>query len=203
MPAPEEFESSDTPPDATTCLRLAAQGDECAKSRLLEILYDDLRRVAGVMLRAERPSHTLQATALVHEAWLRLLRQDPAAIQDRSHFLRLAARAMRRVLCDHARRRSVRLDKEVGEKAAGKAAAQDEREEEDGKRGLEWLLDLDSALAALAERSPRKAQVVELHFFAGLTLEQVADALETSPPTVDRDWAFARAWLKSQLSAYS
>jgi RNA polymerase sigma factor (TIGR02999 family) len=191
------------PPDATTCLRLAAQGDEFAKSRLLEILYADLRRVAGALLRVERRSHTLQATALVHEAWLRLLRQDPAAIRDRSHFLRLAARAMRQVLCDHARRRLVRLDGESGERAAGEAAARADIDEQDGKRGLVWLLDLDSALAALAQRSPRKAQVVELHFFAGLTLEQVADALETSPPTVDRDWAFARAWLKSQLSAYS
>jgi RNA polymerase sigma factor (TIGR02999 family) len=166
----------------------------------MKILYDDLRRIAATVLRSERAGHTLQPTALVNEAWIRLIDQDPAHLSGKTHFLTIAAQAMRRVLIDHARQRSARVEGaqrvELVDEVVGGAAAT-------GGSDLGWILDLDTALRKLEGPDPRKAKVVELHFFGGLSLDEVAEALGISAPTVDRDWAFARAWLKTQLSGHA
>jgi RNA polymerase sigma-70 factor, ECF subfamily len=183
--------------ETTITLGLAAGGDPAAQERLLSMVHDDLKRVAREMLRRERPGHTLQPTALLNEAWLRLIRQDPEQLSNKEHFLATAARAMRRVLVDHARRRMTRVQ-------GGKRVELSD-DHLAGTTGFEsvdlrWIPDLDAALAKLESLDPRKGQVVELHVFGGLSLDEVAAALGVSAPTVDRDWAFARAWLKVQLT---
>jgi RNA polymerase sigma factor (TIGR02999 family) len=167
---------------------------------LSPLLYAELKALAARAMRAERGNHTLQTTALVHEAWLRVADQrrlDPA---NRSQFLGLAAQMMRRVLVDHARRR-----------AAAKRPSTDVRvliteidlPNESGQMGLDTgpgLLALNHALERLGELSPRQVEVIDLKFFAGLELEQIADVLGIARPTVVRDWRMARAWLQRELS---
>lgn len=160
----------------------------------MELVYDDLRAHAAELLARERPEHTLQPTALVHEAFVRLIGQERADIRSRTHFFAVAAAGMRRVLVDHARVRNAQ------KRGGGKAL---ERLGEE--LALSWedpsdLLDLDQALAKLARIHPRPAQVVELRFFGGMTLEEVGAALGLSRETVKLDWRFARAWLTSALA---
>ena len=176
----------------TRLLEEARRGDAAAIDRLLPLLYSELHAIAARHMRGERPGHTLQPTALVHEAFLRLVGGTPATFDDRAHFLRAASQAMRRVLVDHARARNaakrggalrVTLDE-------GVAGADD---------GAVDLLVLDDALSRLAAAEPRWAQVVELRYFAGLEVPEVAEALGISTATVKRDWRFARAWLARAL----
>ncbi|MEZ4456968.1 MAG: ECF-type sigma factor [Gemmatimonadales bacterium] len=160
--------------------------------RLLAQLYGDLRDLADRHLRNERPDHTLQPTALVHEAWLRLAGAESLVFQDRSHFLRIASRAMRRVLVDHARaRRAVKRD-------AGIRITLDDGLVGSGSDGVD-LIALDDALVQLAAAEPRWAEVVELRFFTGLEVTETAEVLGVSPITVKRDWRFARGWLAERL----
>ncbi len=160
---------------------------------LFPLVYDELRRVAASRLQAERAAHTLSATALVHEAYLKLVDQRNADWKNRAHFFAISARAMRRILIDHANRR--RAQKRGGDGvlvtlAEGDAAVAMRDEE---------LLNLDEALQALEKLDPRQAQIVQLRFFAGLRHEEIAEVLGVSLATVNRDWRAARAWLTSQL----
>ena len=159
---------------------------------MLRLLYGELRSLARAMMWRERPNHTLQATALVHEAYLRLVGATQLDWNDRAHFFRLAARAMRRVLVDHARRLR------AGKRDSGQPITLEETHLIEPRRDLD-ILALDGALETLRSVDPRQVLVVELHFFAGMTLEEVAENLEISHSTARRDWRTARAWLRSQL----
>jgi RNA polymerase sigma factor (TIGR02999 family) len=179
--------------DVTGMLVAWGQGDSAADSRLIAVVYEDLRRVARRRLRAERADHSLAPTALVHEAYLRLVDLRRVRWQNRAQFFAIAARVMRRILVDHARAHAaakrggpgwkVPLADEVG------ATAPPEVD----------LLDLDAALGKLAAIDARLGELVVVRFFAGLTVEEAADALGLSPATVKRDWARARAWLFREL----
>lgn len=161
-------------------------------TRLTELLYEELRKLAGSYLRGEAIGHTLQPTALVHEAFLRMTSQR-MEWQDRAHFMAIAAKTMRRVLLDHARRRL------AGKRGKGEVIAVTGPDMQDDSRALDMLA-LDDALQVLAEKDARAAKVVELHFFGGLNVAETADALGISPATAKRDWSFARAWLKRELT---
>ena len=177
--------------EITSLLDRCSRGDDDARDRLTPIVYAELKALAARALRSEREGHTLQTTALVNEACLRLLGDDAAASANRAQFATLAAQAMRRVLVDHARRR-----------LAGKRPDPAQRidiEEVDLPVDELDLIGLDTALDRLAGISPRQAQVVDLKFFGGLELEQIADMLDIARPTVVRDWRMARAWLQREL----
>jgi RNA polymerase sigma-70 factor, ECF subfamily len=182
----------------TELLAAWREGDERAAARLLETVYASLKRIALAQLRGERAGHTLQPTALVHEAYLRLLGQQAIDWRDRAHFFGLAAVTMRRILVDHARKRN---SKKRGDGQVRPLTVSTSVAGEEGPLGDVELLDLDRALTRFAEESPRAARVVELRYFAGLELEEIAAALETSLRTVERDWRFARAWLRDALAA--
>jgi RNA polymerase sigma factor (TIGR02999 family) len=173
------------------------QGDAAALDRLVPLLYDDLRRVARGHLRRERPGHTLQASALVHEVFLRLADVDRMTLKNRTHFFALSARLMRQILVDHARRQ--RASKRgggatvIGLTEAAGAATPTSTSSVD-------VLALDEALETLSSFDLRQCRVVELRFFAGLNIPETADALGVSTPTVERDWAMAKAWLHQRLS---
>jgi len=164
-----------------------------AEEALLPRLYDELRTLARHQMRAERVGHTLQTTALVHEVYLRLFGVNDAAWTDKTHFLRVAARAMRRVLVDHARRRHA--DKKEGgwERVPLDSVTELLEEVSDD------LVFVDELLERLAKIDARMAQVVELRFFAGLTIDETARVLGVSRGTVKNDWTFARAWLRDQM----
>jgi RNA polymerase sigma factor (TIGR02999 family) len=162
--------------------------------RLLPLVYEELKVLAMSQLRRERNEHTLGPTALVHEAFLRLVDQRSVSWQGRSHFFGVAAQAMRRVLVDHARRRAAakRGRQHQVTLESGAMEAGDERPEE--------ILAVDEALERLATTDPRPARLVELRYFAGFSIEEAAGLLEISPATAKRDWAFARAWLQRELT---
>ncbi len=162
--------------------------------QLMPLVYDELRRLAQGQLRRERVAHTLQPTALVHEAYLRVIDQDQVDWESRAHFLAIAAKVMRQVLIDHARRRGAQ--KRGGEWqriTIGKAESSQDREEEVD------LIALDDALKKLAEMDERKSRVVELRFFGGLSMPEVATALNVSQRTAEADWYMARAWLRAEI----
>jgi len=166
-------------------------GDSGAADELVTLVYAELRRMAKARLRDERPGHTLQATALVHEAWMRLMNQHGASWQNRSQFFAVAAQAMRRILVDHARRRGAAKRGDGTSSVDLDALAHvliaplpDDR-----------LLALDAALEELATLDARQARIVELRFFGGLSVEEAADILGVSPTTIKREWSTARAWL--------
>jgi RNA polymerase sigma factor (TIGR02999 family) len=178
----------------TRLLREAQAGDRAALDELLPLVYRELRRLAARHLSDERPGHTLQPTALVHEVYLKLVDQHSVDWRNRAHFFSIAAELMRRVLVNHA----------VGRRAQkrGSGATLLSLEEADslaGARGLDVEL-LDEALRRLAEFSPAQARLVELRFFAGLTNEEVAEVLGVSDSTVKREWRSAKAWLAAQLT---
>ncbi|MBP9145413.1 MAG: sigma-70 family RNA polymerase sigma factor [Thermoanaerobaculia bacterium] len=180
------------PEGVTELLQGWREGDEHASALLLEKVYATLKRIALGQLRGERSDHTLQPTALVHEAYLRILGQRELPWRDRAHFFGLAAVTMRRVLVDHARRRSARKrDAEQLRPITITAGADGDVD----------LLDLDRALTRFAEEFPRPARVVEMRYFSGLELAEVATALDISLRTAERDWRFARAWLRDALAA--
>lgn len=167
-------------------------GSQEALDELMPLVYDELRRLAKGYLRSERPDHTLQGTALVNEAYMRLVDMD-VSWSDRAHFFAVAARLMRRMLVDHARanRREKRGGGEPKLSIEEPLIASPEREPE--------LLALDEALTRLAEQDPRKSRVVELHFFGGMTYDETAEALGISPATVHRELRMAKAWLHREL----
>jgi len=170
----------------TELLRAWGKGDAEAGERLFPLIYDDLRRRAARYLRREPACHTLQPTALVHEAYLRLLGQEPNW-QNRSHFFAVASTLMRRVLVDHARRRQ-------SAKRGGVRVVLDEAMDAAATRGLD-VLELDEALTELSALDVRQARIVELRFFGGFTEDETGDVLGISPATVRREWSAARAWL--------
>jgi RNA polymerase sigma factor (TIGR02999 family) len=186
--------SEDEKTETTLLLRAWAEGDANALGRLTPRVYDQLRRIAGRLMLNERPGQTLQATALVHEAYLRLIDVKQVDWQHRAHFLAVSARMMRRILIEAARQ------KNAGKRGGDfTQVAFDHIEALPAQRSDE-LTALDDALEALAKVDPRRAQVVELRFFGGLTVEETAEVLKISPETVQRDWKLARAWLLSEIS---
>jgi RNA polymerase sigma factor (TIGR02999 family) len=169
-------------------------GDLEARDRLLAVVYQELRRRAAAYLRRERPGDTLQPTALVHEVYLRLIKQDRAAWQNRAQFFGVAAQMMRRILVDRARAR--KMNKRSGQWTR---ITLDENVAQRGLREVE-VLDLDNALSELAGFDARKSQIAELRFFAGLSLEEAGHVLGISVASVEREWQAARAWLYNRLS---
>jgi RNA polymerase sigma factor (TIGR02999 family) len=169
-------------------------GDLEARDQLLTVVYQELRRRAAAYLRRERPGDTLQPTALVHEVYLRLIKQDRAAWQNRAQFFGVAAHMMRRILVDRARAR--KMNKRSGQWTR---ITLDENVAQRGLREVE-VLDLDNALSELAGFDARKSQIAELRFFAGLSLEEAGHVLGISVASVERDWQAARAWLYNRLS---
>jgi RNA polymerase sigma factor (TIGR02999 family) len=186
----------DTSPDTVARLLAAAKaGDARAAEALADLVYAELRRLARQQLRRERPGQTLQPTALANEAWMRLMGARVFEAHDRSHFLGVAARAMRQILVEKARAR--RAAKRGG---APERVTLDEALLGGAERPID-LLALDEALGRLAAAHPEHARLVELRFFAGLTVEEAADVLGSSPATVKRHWTFAKAWLVRELEA--
>lgn len=181
-------------PDVTQLLNQWADGNKTALDSLTPVVYDELRRLAGIYLRRERPDHTLQATALVHEAYLKLVDQRQVRWQNRAHFFGIAAQMIRRILVDHAR--GVRAAKRGG---GAVALSIDEALGVSDKRDLE-IEALDDALETLTKVDPQQARVVELRFFTGLSIEETAEVLGISESTVKRDWVSAKAWLFRELS---
>jgi RNA polymerase sigma factor (TIGR02999 family) len=180
------------PANFTQLLTEWRSGHPQALERLTPLVYDELRRLARNYMRAERGSHTLQATAVVHEAFLRLI-QANVALQDRGHFFALASRLMRRVLVDHAKSRS-RIKRNAGPR--------DFIAEDPGEPlpSIDFdVVALDDAMEGLQQMEPRLAQVIELHYFGGLTYDQIAAAVGTSAATVHRDIRLARAWLMNEI----
>lgn len=179
--------------DVTNLLRRFQQGDAAAKDALVSAVYDELKTMAARYMRRERDGHTLQTTALVNEAYLKLIHFRNANWQDRAHFFAVAARIMRRILVDHARRN-----------IAGKRGGEfhflplEEGLVFSAERSSD-LVRLDEALERLAAEDERAAQVIELRYFGGLSIEETAEALATSPRTVKREWTFGRSWLRAEL----
>ena len=181
-------------PEVTQILAAAEAGDPKAAAELLPLVYDELRKLAAARLADEKPGQTLQATALVHEAYLRLVGKDQSAHpwNGRGHFFAAAAEAMRRILVDNARRRS------AGKRWAGQRISLDEVEIAVPERPDD-LIDLDQALIALEKTDRTAAELVKLRYFAGLTLREAAAALDLAPRSADAIWAYARAWLLDRL----
>lgn len=181
--------------EVTLLLRAWGEGDAQALDRLAPLVYQELHRIARGYMARERTGHTLQTTALVNEAYVRLVDARQVTWHDRAHFFAVCARAMRRILVDHARSRGYL------KRGGGKVRVQF-----DEATGMAWsadsdLLELDEALDRLSALDPRKGKVVEMRFFGGLSVAETAEALRISPETVMRDWKMARAWLYRELSA--
>ena len=174
-------------------LSALTNGEDGAASKLIPVVYDELRRLAGSYMRRERADHTLQATALVNEAYLKLIEQRAVNWQSRAHFFGVAAQLMRRILIDYARGHT--REKRGGEQ---QKVSLDEVFLFSEQQADE-LLAVDDSLNLLAKMDPRQARVVELRFFAGLSVEEAAEALGVSPKTVKRDWSVAKAWLYADL----
>jgi RNA polymerase sigma factor (TIGR02999 family) len=186
---------SETSTSEVTQLLLAwGNGDKAALDRLMPLLYDELRRLAASYLRRERDGHTLETSALAHEAYMRLVDQNLVQWRNRAHFFGIAAQMMRRILVDHAR--SHRYAKRGG---GARRVSLDEAPQLGVQRAPD-LVALDDALQALAQVDPEKARIVELRFFGGLTTEEVAEVMGVSTATVTRHWRLARAWLYRALS---
>jgi RNA polymerase sigma factor (TIGR02999 family) len=181
---------------ATRELLLWASGDRAAAQRLLPLVYQELRGLAGAMFRERRPDPTLQPTALVHEAFVRLIESERVDTRDRMHFRAVAASAMRQILADHARRRRA-LKRGGG--AARVTWAEPPASTASGEPTAVDLVQLDDALERLAALDERQHRIVELRFFAGLEVDEVATVLEVSKSTVEREWRAARAWLGVRL----
>ena len=184
---------SDSDHDVTVLLREWSGGNQQALTDLLPIIYDELRRVAHQYLHREHTDQTLQTTALVHEAYLKLIDQRSVNWQNRAHFFAIAAQAMRRILIDNARRRT------AGKRGKGeKISLEDVATVSTQKH--QSLLALDEALHELEKIDPQQSRIIELRYFGGLTIEETATAMDISPATVKREWAMARAWLYKALT---
>ena len=180
--------------DVTQLLVSWSNGDQQALEKLIPLVYGELRRLADRYLRRERPGHTLQSTALVNEAWMKLIDQRNVHWQNRAHFFGVAAQMIRRILVDYARSRNA-------SKRGGHAykLSLDDMVEMPKQRDLD-LVALDDALESLSKVDPQQGRVVELRFFAGLSIEETAEVLRISPATVKRDWVSAKAWLYREMS---
>ncbi len=186
--------SAGASPDVTQLLLNWSKGDQAALEELMPLVYGELRRLASAYLRRERPNHTLQSTALVHEAFMRLVNQQDVHWQSRTHFFAIAAQMIRRILVDHAR--SQRAEKR------GSGAV---KLELDAALAIPMKTDVDlvllnDALDRLAEMDPRQSRLVELRFFAGLSIEETAQVMQLSPATIKREWNAARAWLFREIN---
>jgi RNA polymerase sigma factor (TIGR02999 family) len=184
------------PPDqnVTHLLLQWSKGDRGALDALVPLVYEELRRLAQVYLNREKSGHTLSSTALVHEAYIRLVRQEDVSWQNRAHFFAVAARMMRRILVDHARKHN------YAKRGGGAMTLSlDETVAQAKERELD-LVALDDALDALAKLDERQCRMVELRFFGGLSIEETSEVLGVSAPTVKREWASARAWLYREIS---
>ncbi len=177
--------------DVTVLLREVSAGGPDAPERLLELVYEDLRRLASAYMKNERDDHTLQATALVHEAYMRLVDWENVTWQNRAHFFAVAAQVMRKVLIDHARRKGAG-------KRGGQKIALDDAVSFPDKKEFD-VLPLEDALQTLEKLDKRQAKIVELRFFGGLTIEETAHVLGVSEGTVRREWTFAKAWFQREL----
>ena len=188
MPAPDG--------EVTLLLTELREGNQEAANRLMPLIYSELRRMAGSYMQRERPGHTLQATALVNEVYMRLAGGESAPWQNRAHFFGIAAHAMREVLLDYARRH-------IAGKRGGKDAHKVEIDVE--LRGvspkIENVIAIDEALERLARIDPRQSRLIELRFFAGLSVEEAAEVMGVSPMTIKREWRSAKAWLHRELAA--
>jgi RNA polymerase sigma-70 factor (ECF subfamily) len=186
----------DSPGEITVLLAEMKRGNSEALPKLVPLLYDELRKLAGHFLREERPGHTLQPTALVHEAYLKLAGQR-AGFENRAQFMAVAAQAMRRILVDYARQR-------VAAKRGGGVALTDIDLATVGAtvEQSQELLSIDEALEKLTAIDPQQARVVEMRYFGGLTVEETAAALAIAPRTVKREWAMAKAWLRLEISSW-
>jgi RNA polymerase sigma factor (TIGR02999 family) len=190
---PERVSTSEAAPDdVSALLRAWTNGDQRALARLTPIVYDELHRLAHYYLKRERSGHSLQTTALVNEAYMRLVDCKRMQWQNRAHFMAAAAQAIRRILVDHARRRNAKRGANAAHVSLAEAVLCPNRSDDFGF--------LDDALNALAARAPRKARVVELRFFGGLSVDETAEVLRVSPMTVMREWKSAKAWLYRELA---
>jgi RNA polymerase sigma factor (TIGR02999 family) len=180
--------------DVTRLLVDWSNGSKQALEDLMPLVYDELRRLAGRYLRHERPGHTLQSTALVHEAFLRLVDQKSVRWQNRAHFFGVAAQMIRRILVDHARsHQTAKRGADAPKLSLDEALATPEQRDMD-------LVALDDALNGLAKIDPQQSRIVELRFFGGLSIEETAEVLGISPATVKRDWVIAKSWLYRDLA---
>jgi RNA polymerase sigma-70 factor (ECF subfamily) len=180
--------------DVTLLLARVSEGDNSAPGKLLELVYEDLRHLAAAYMQDERADHTLQATALVHEAYLRMVDWKNVNWENRAQFFAVAAQVMRRVLVDHARGKNAAKREGSQHKLALDEAVSFAAEKEFD------VLALEEALLSLEELDPRQAKIVELRFFGGLSIEEVAHVLRISPTTVKREWTIAKAWFQRELS---
>jgi RNA polymerase sigma-70 factor (ECF subfamily) len=179
--------------DISTLLRAWSDGDQSALARLTPIVYDELRRLARRYMKRERPGHSLQTTALVNEAYMRLVDYERMQWQNRAHFFAVSAQLMRRILVEYARRHNLKRGGAVQHVSLEEASVVGGGQDAD-------LVALDDAMNALARIDPRKVQVVEMRFFGGLNVEETAEVLKVSPVTVKRDWRGAKLWLYRELA---
>jgi RNA polymerase sigma factor (TIGR02999 family) len=182
--------------DVTRLLKAWSDGDQAALTELMPTVYAEIRKLARSYLRRERSDHTLQATALVHEAYMRLVDQRAVKWQNRAHFFGIAAQIMRRILVDHARMQKAE------KRGAGEIPIVLDGAMDVAGPQLDFVA-LDDALKALAELDPRQARIVELRFFGGLSIEETAEITQLSPATIKREWAAARTWLRRELDRSS
>lgn len=183
-----------TTPDVTRLLVNWSNGDQAALEQLMPLVYGELRRLASAYLRRERPNHTLQSTALVHEAFMRLVNQHDVQWRNRAHFYAIAARMIRRILVDYARsQRAEKRGSGAVKLELDAAMAVPQQKEVD-------LLGLNDSLDRLAELDARQSRLVELRFFAGLSIEETAEVMQLSPATIKREWNVARAWLFREMT---
>ena len=194
LPFPWEFQMHERPAhDVTLLLARVSQGDNSAPGKLLELVYEDLRHLAAAYMQDERSDHTLQATALVHEAYLRMVDWKNVSWENRAQFFAVAAQVMRRVLVDHARgKNAVKREGSQHKLALDDAVSFANEEEFD-------VLALEEALLSLEKLDPRQAKIVELRFFGGLSIEEAGHVLKISPTTVKREWTIAKAWFQREL----
>jgi len=186
--------SGESGKDVTTLLLDWGKGDAAALDQLAPLVYDELRRIAGHYLRRERPDHTLQSTALVHEVYLKLIDQQRVQWQDRDHFFAVASQMIRRILVSHARaykaaKRGAGVTKLLFDESIGLPSCESAE-----------LVALDDALKSLSQMDPQQGRIVELRFFGGLSIDATAKILQISPATVKRDWNVAKAWLYRELA---
>ena len=188
---------TDKTKEVTVFLKAWSDGDRAAADSLLQLVYKEMRKLAASYLQKQRPDHTLQPTALVHEAYLKLIDTSEINWQDRAHFFAVAAQTMRNILVDHARK--VNADKRGGD---ARKIQLDEAVGLSKKQDVD-LIDLDGCLTKLAQQDEKQSRIIELRFFGGLTIEETAEVLKISPATVKREWAMARAWLFRQMKSLS
>lgn len=178
----------------TELLKDWSGGDQTAADKLMPLVYEELRRLAHQYMRREKPGHTLQTSALVNEAYVRLVDQSKIQWASRAHFFGIAAHLMRQILVDQARRRNVAKRGHGALRVSLNEATAVAQEQSAS------VMALDDALKSLEQIDPRKSRIVELRFFGGMSIEETAEALKVSPGTVMREWTFARAWLRNQMS---